>query len=461
MQPGSFGAEMVRPVHLFFLHCAAFGLLSTPCAVAQSAMQLIGESTGTNVIVEGIADDPEAPEPLFQAVWRGVPGATAVFQIQRTAAPSDDMRLMLDRLMEAGIGAYLDARVHFTKQGVVADLPSAELATEIDAMVQAAAEDLGAPGSFTGLSEPTRMQLSRLTHIDWSQARYGVDAGEEQDKYLAIYYYVRSQREELERQLRADLLPLASVAVIGKNTASPGTSIRINSTCGTVFDEQNYLCALDLQLADTGGGAIDPQLGERLMIAMAERGSAPAIDTPVVQQQKIRKRDRWLKAELDGINARIDDMDQRKELWQIRDRMEDIEDRLTGLEMDIDEVKEMRADGSDNPSANLSDLVGRNIAVRFGRNSTVLEPEYRVLLNEVFEQLARAPEQKVLVTGFTDRSGDSNENLRLSELRARAVRNYLMQRGIDSDRLMVNYYGDSKSTGRDPAERRVEVEWIR
>lgn len=197
------------------------------------------------------------------------------------------------------------------------------------------------------------------------------------------------------------------------------------------------------------------------MIAMAERGSAPAIDTPVVQQQKIRKRDRWLKAELDGINARIDDMDQRKELWQIRDRMEDIEDRLTGLEMDIDEVKEMRADGSDNPSANLSDLVGRNIAVRFGRNSTVLEPEYRVLLNEVFEQLARAPEQKVLVTGFTDRSGDSNENLRLSELRARAVRNYLMQRGIDSDRLMVNYYGDSKSTGRDPAERRVEVEWIR
>ena len=142
------------------------------------------------------------------------------------------------------------------------------------------------------------------------------------------------------------------------------------------------------------------------MLARAERGAVPAIDTPVVQQ-KVRKRDRWLKAELDGINARIDDMDQRKELWQIRDRMEDIEDRLTGLELDIDEVKAMRADGSDNPSANLSDLVGRNIAVRFARNSTVLEPEYRVLLNEVFEQLARAPEQKVLVTGFTDRSGAS------------------------------------------------------
>jgi outer membrane protein OmpA-like peptidoglycan-associated protein len=368
---------------------------------------------------------------------------------------------MLDRLMEAGIGAYLDARVHFTKQGVVSDLPSMRLAEEIDAMVAAAADDLGASGVFNGLSEPTRLQLSRLTHIDWSQARYGVDAGEEQDKYLAIYYYVRSQREELERQLRADLLPLAGIAVIGQAGGDTGAEIRINSTCGTVFDEQNYLCALDLQLADSGGGGIDPELGDRLMAAMAERASAPADEEPVVMPQKVRKRDRWLKAELDGINERIDRMDQRRELWEIRDRMEDIEDRIAGLELEVREVKESGAEGHDNPSANLSELVGRNIIVRFDRSSTRLDAENRVLLNEVFEQLARAPDQRVLVTGYSDRSGDPELNLRLSELRAKSVRNYLMQRGVPADRLLVNYYGDSRSTGRDPSERRVEVEWIR
>ncbi|MBK6549655.1 MAG: OmpA family protein [Flavobacteriales bacterium] len=427
-------------------------------ALHAQALQLTGESAGANVIVLGTSEDPESPTPVFQAVWRGVPGAGAVFQIQRTAAPDDRLRLMLDRLMEAGIGAYLDARVHFTKQGVVSDVPSDQLADEIDAMVRSAAEDLGVPHAFDRLSEPTRMQLSRLTHIDWSQARYGVDAGEDQDKYLAIYFYVRSQREELERQLRADLLPLASVAVLGNAVAEPGSQVWINSTCGTVFDEENYLCALDLQLADTGGGGIDPALGQRLMQAMAERSEDVTED--VVEMPRLRKRDRWLKVELDGINERIDRMDQRRELWAIRDRLDDIEDRVAGLTLEVRDVRS-NVPEEENPSANLSDLVGRNITVRFDRNSTQLNAEYRVLLNEVFEQLARSSIQRVLVTGYSDRTGDPDQNLRLSELRAHAVRNYLMQRGISAERLLVNYYGDSRSSGRDPSERRVELEWIR
>ena len=67
---------------------------------------------------------------------------------------------------------------------------------------------------------------------------------------------------------------------------------------------------------------------------------------------------------------------------------------------------------------------------------------------------------RVLITGFTDKSGDTAMNLALSEQRAKAVRAYLMQRGIAPDRLMVNYYGDSRSSGRDPNERRVEIEWL-
>ncbi|MBK7111706.1 MAG: OmpA family protein [Flavobacteriales bacterium] len=444
------------PVHPRFL-MLCFGLFLAYALHAQ-ALQLTGESAGANVIVLGTSEDPESPTPVFQAVWRGVPGAGAVFQIQRTAAPDDRLRLMLDRLMEAGIGAYLDARVHFTKQGVVSDVPSDQLADEIDAMVRSAAEDLGVPHAFDQLSEPTRMQLSRLTHIDWSQARYGVDAGEDQDKYLAIYFYVRSQREELERQLRADLLPLASVAVLGNAVAEPGSQVWINSTCGTVFDEENYLCALDLQLADTGGGGIDPALGQRLMQAMAERSEDVTED--VVEMPRLRKRDRWLKVELDGINERIDRMDQRRELWAIRDRLDDIEDRVAGLTLEVRDVRS-NVPEEENPSANLSDLVGRNITVRFDRNSTQLNAEYRVLLNEVFEQLARSSIQRVLVTGYSDRTGDPDQNLLLSELRAHAVRNYLMQRGISAERLLVNYYGDSRSSGRDPSERRVELEWIR
>lgn len=427
---------------------------------AQRVVDLVGESMGPNVIVEGKLQDDSMTGPLFQAVWRGVPGGNAVFQLQPTAEPSGDVRLMLDRLVEAAVGAYLDARVHFTRQGVHADIPAAQMTLELNAMVSAVIEELAVTTEFHGFTDPTRQQLERLTKIDWTQARFGVDGGDDQDKYLAIYYYVRSQREELERQVRADLLPLASVPLLAAKSDSPGTTVRINSTCGTVFDEQNFLCALDLQLADTGSGGVDPELGQLIMQAMADRSTAAA-DTPVTTPAKVRKRDRWLKTELDAINERIDRMDQRKELWEMRDRMEDIEDRMSGLELDLQDVKDAASVPTDNPLANLSDLTGRNIAVRFGRNAVHLDPEYRVLLNEVFEQLARAPEERVLITGYTDRSGDPTVNLRLSEQRAKAVRDYLLLRGIGAERLLVNYYGDSRSMGRDPGERRVEIEWLR
>lgn len=434
-------------------------LCLTTTRLSAQKVELTGTSEGGDVIVQGAMGD--SASPAFRAIWHKVPGGMAEFELQRTSSAAYDMRIMLDRLIEAGVGAYLDARVHFTRQGVLVDMPSTDMVRDMNAMMSAAIENLGADVVFMGLSEPTREQLDRVTRIDWSQARFGVDGGTEQDKYLAIYYYVRSQREELERQIRADLLPLSTVEVLGPERGSPGTTVQINSTCGTVFDDENFLCALDLQLADTGGGGIDPELGSTLMQAMAQRAEQAAPDPLVIEQPRVRKRDRWLKEELDAINQRIDKMDQRKELWELRDRMEDMEDRMTGIEMEVQDVRNNAVDRGDNPMANLSDLTGTNITVHFERYSVVLEPDQRVLLNEVFEQLARSPLDKVLITGYTDRSGDAAVNLRLSEQRAKAVRAYLLQRGINGERLLVNYYGDSRSAGRDPGERRVEIEWLR
>ncbi|MBP7514517.1 MAG: OmpA family protein [Flavobacteriales bacterium] len=141
--------------------------------------------------------------------------------------------------------------------------------------------------------------------------------------------------------------------------------------------------------------------------------------------------------------------------------MDDIEGRIEDIGLEVREMKEEGVHETENPLANLSDLTGRNITVRFPRNLSLLDAESRVMLNEVFEQLARAPEDRVLITGYTDRSGDPEVNLALSEQRAKTVRNYLLSRGIEPERLLVNYYGDSRSSGRDPSERRVEVEWLR
>ncbi len=342
---------------------------------------------------------------------------------------------------------------------MVADRSAAEMVRDMDAMVMAAATNLSAGEVFRGFGPSTLEQLDRLSRIDWSQARFGLEGGAEQDKYLAIYFYVRSQRNELERQMRADLLDLAAVPVFPAQEPHFSAGVQVNSTCGTVFDEENFLCALDLQLADTGSGGVDPELGQNVMKTISLRTAGN--DTFAAEPQRFRTRGRWLREELDSISTRIDRMGRRTDLLELRDRVDDIEDRLTGLGLELQEVREQADAKSSNPLAELSDLTGRNITVRFLRNATALDPECRLLLNEVFEQLARASDERVLITGYTDRSGDPEVNLELSEQRAMVVRNYLLERGIPQDRMMVNYYGDSRSTGRDPEERRVEVEWVR
>lgn len=440
---------------------ALFVAMMLLCAVVkgQPVLQLQGEVNGGDILLLGTLGNDTEALPVVRAIWRGVPGGKAVFQMLPASEPPKGMRLMLHRLVEAGLGTYLDAHIRFARDGVVADKSAKQMMVEMDAMVMAAAEDLGADDAFAGFSPSTREQFDRLSRIDWSQARFGVDGGAEQDKYLAIYFYVRSQRDELERQMRADLLPLATVTVIGPKDLPFGATVKVNSTCGTVFDEQNFLCALDLQLADTGSGGVDPELGQSIMRSIADRTTSTASEAP--EEVRVRKRDRWLKSELDNINTRIDRMDQRKELWELRDRMDDIEDRLTGLDLEVREMRTEQRPLSDNPLANLSELTRSNLVVRFARNATTLDADSRVLVNEVFEQLARAPQDKVLITGYTDRSGDPTLNLRLSEQRALVVRNHLLQRGIAPERLLVNHYGDSRSTGRNRDERRVEIEWLR
>lgn len=412
---------------------------------------------GTDIVLQGRNKSSEANELIFQASWQGVPGANAEFTFQRMPGGGEEHVLVLNDLLEPALGIYLDHRIHFSKQGVMADLPVAQLVMEMNAIIASALEVFGGAEVSKGLSRATVDKLDRLVKIDWAQARFSVDGGNDQDKYLAIYYYVRSQREAFEEQLSADLLPLASIQMLGEERFHPGRTVQVNSSCGTVFDDQEFMCALDLQLADSGIAVMDVQLADDLIGSL--KGTTEN-DSDRASDDRIRKRDRWLKAELDRINERIDKIDQRKELWELRDRMDDLNDRLTGLEMEVREGKGGTA-RPENALADLSELTGLNITIRFDRGAIQIDPSDRMLLNEVSDQMVRSPAEKVLITGYTDRTGDPAVNLKLSEQRAKAVRNYLLQRGIAADRLLVNFYGDSRSTTNDPSQRRVEIEWLR
>jgi outer membrane protein OmpA-like peptidoglycan-associated protein len=91
--------------------------------------------------------------------------------------------------------------------------------------------------------------------------------------------------------------------------------------------------------------------------------------------------------------------------------------------------------------------VGTTIVLRnifFDTGSANLRPESYAELGVLYKLLADNPRLKIEVSGHTDNVGSAALNQRLSQDRARAVANFLTERGIAADRLTFKGYGFSR-----------------
>jgi OmpA-OmpF porin, OOP family len=82
--------------------------------------------------------------------------------------------------------------------------------------------------------------------------------------------------------------------------------------------------------------------------------------------------------------------------------------------------------------------------VFFGFDKTELWPESFPELNRIVETMNEKPGMQIEITGHTDDTGPESYNLSLSERRAKAVVKYLTDKKIDSGRVTVQFYGESK-----------------
>ena len=83
-----------------------------------------------------------------------------------------------------------------------------------------------------------------------------------------------------------------------------------------------------------------------------------------------------------------------------------------------------------------------NIFFDFGKYD--LRPESEPELERIYELMKQYPEMKIEVQGFADSIGSSEFNLYLSRMRAKAVRDWLVQHGIDSTRIRYVGYGEEE-----------------
>ncbi len=108
--------------------------------------------------------------------------------------------------------------------------------------------------------------------------------------------------------------------------------------------------------------------------------------------------------------------------------------------------------------------VVKGITFAFGK--ATIRPQSRPVLNAAVKVLKEYKDLRVKITGHTDNIGKHDDNVELSRKRAESVKAYMVEHGIDTDRIETQGMGpdepiaDNKTPGGRAKNRRIEFHLI-
>lgn len=99
----------------------------------------------------------------------------------------------------------------------------------------------------------------------------------------------------------------------------------------------------------------------------------------------------------------------------------------------------------------------------FGQGSAEITEESYEELDKLVVMLKETPDMEIQLEGHTDFRGNSTANMLLSEQRVKAIKNYMVSKGIEGKRIKTKAFGGTQPVSRESTEearslnRRVEV----
>ncbi len=182
---------------------------------------------------------------------------------------------------------------------------------------------------------------------------------------------------------------------------------------------------------------------------------------------ELKKKFKQIDEKLDGDQKQIDSLadETKKNKDDIEKNTDDIEDNDDELDEIRDKIKTFEQfmqdykDGKLGSGGQLGKVYTFN-NVYFATNKWNIRTDARGELDNLVDVLKKNPNVKIEVAGHADQRGSESYNDWLSNKRAVAVRDYLINKGVNASQLEVKGYGEDNSFPTLQENRRVEFKII-
>ncbi|MEY3398251.1 MAG: hypothetical protein RL220_845, partial [Bacteroidota bacterium] len=381
----------------------------------------------------------------------------------------------LQDLINASLSLYLDQNIAREKNKLVLRKPRKQMVREMNEIVSGSVKyyDFKEVQPFEGFSAAIDEKLAYLEKLDLSKTDWAKSTNDDKKLNELATAFTLREMKDIKQLARNEVLQYSEdnlVALAETETTFTDQQTRDQLMQDwTTYDRESML-----PISKSNPSGI-------VLLSVEDRSQLPggAAIAPVAGS------DVYLQQMLDMMKANQEEMRSlRQEFYAFQqDQMamwrQNEERNNLALQDQIDDLKGMvveliRYNGA--PLASTDPVITRPsgetlsspmpvnlpqyVNIYFPTGSTDINAAGMLALNEVIDILARYPSIDLIITGFTDNTGDEMKNLILSQERAKAVKKFLANSGLRDDRFVTRFVGEQDSSSASQLDRRVSVEFV-
>lgn len=365
-------------------------------------------------------------------------------------------RSRLQQMISYGLRSHVDNEMHVYDGRVEAleNVLDFEIAT--NAIVQNAIwiHDMPFYNDFLGFSDQVMGQMSAINKVDGAEVMTGEqDRRESSNGKIGLYTFQRmvyELKKNMETEVNA-FLDIHLPRTEQKNYNDPPS---------------NYLANQNFQLSSFDGNQQDLLEVE------------PEMDFPAKKENRRSRKNRKGNQGLQFSERIVELLEENNKILANYDnRFEDIQNQIddiktgqpkqadTSVKSEIAELRQMIVDLSNGKSVQEIDgsttsIATESLTIVFEKNAFELSIGHQAKLNRAVGELKSHPRYTALITGYADKTGDPEFNAWISKARADSVKDYLLAKGVSDQRLILNFLGDEESDYSNPADRKVEIQFL-